>query len=312
MASEPGPLRRGDRAPDFVLPDERGIRTRFYGIGGGRVMVLLFAESAVAIDGVEIMVVARGAPVSGLKTFVDSDGALAALYRVTEPTAIILDANLRVLAVLRSDDLAGIREATKPTALPAIELGAQAPVLLVPNALDPDLCAETIAWLEAHGSAATGVERSSEGRRENVVEPSYKQRRDHTVEDPIFLRRLTEAVGRRVVPEVERAFAYNATRFEGFKIAAYDVGGFFKPHRDNLSPSTAHRRFALTLNLNDGYEGGQLRFPEHAPHLYRPPAGGALIFSCSLLHEALPVLSGTRMVLLSFLFSASDQRARPR
>jgi len=43
--------------------------------------------------------------------------------------------------------------------------------------------------------------------------------------------------------------------------------------------------FALTLNLNEGYEGGHLRFPEYGAYLYRPGAGGAVVFSGSHLHE---------------------------
>ncbi|MBL8709410.1 MAG: 2OG-Fe(II) oxygenase, partial [Rhodospirillaceae bacterium] len=71
---------------------------------------------------------------------------------------------------------------------------------------------------------------------------------------------------------------------------------------DNLSPSTADRRFALTINLNTPeYEGGELVFPEYGPERYSPPAGGAILFSCSLLHEALPVTKGARFTLLSFL-----------
>jgi len=63
--------------------------------------------------------------------------------------------------------------------------------------------------------------------------------------------------------------------------------------------------------LNEGYEGGHLRFAEYAPHLYRPVAGGAIAFSCSLLHEVLPVTRGLRYVLLSFLFGEDDVRASP-
>ena len=112
------------------------------------------------------------------------------------------------------------------------------------------------------------------------------------------------------MPEVRKAFAFRATRFEGFKIACYDAatGGFFRPHRDNLTPSTAHRVFALTLNLNDGYEGGQLRFPEYGNQLYRPDPGAALVFSCAHLHEVLDVTAGRRFVLLSFLYGDSGAR----
>ena len=153
---------------------------------------------------------------------------------------------------------------------------------------------------EEEGSVETGVESSSG----DVLDASFKRRRDHTVRDAELLRELSSVVGRRVMPEVRKAFAFRATRFEGFKIGCYDAstGGFFRPHRDNLTPSTAHRVFALTLNLNDGYEGGQLRFPEYGNQLYRPDAGAALIFSCAHLHEVLDVTAGRRFVLLSFLY----------
>ena len=92
-------------------------------------------------------------------------------------------------------------------------------------------------------------------------------------------------------------------------IACYDAerGDYFRRHRDNQTPATATRRFALTLNLNsDEYEGGELVFPEYGNDRYKPPTGAAVLFSCSLLHEALPVTSGQRFALLSFLRDAGD------
>ena len=71
------------------------------------------------------------------------------------------------------------------------------------------------------------------------------------------------------------------------------------PHRDNTTRGTAHRRFAVTINLNDGpWEGGDLRFPEYGPQTYRAPTGGAVVFSCSLLHECTPVTRGERYCFL--------------
>ncbi|MEE2619026.1 MAG: 2OG-Fe(II) oxygenase, partial [Candidatus Poribacteria bacterium] len=67
--------------------------------------------------------------------------------------------------------------------------------------------------------------------------------------------------------------------------------------------STAHRRFAMSLNLNQGYKGGYLRFPEFGSNLYQPEVGEALVFSCSHLHEVTEVTKGRRFALLSFLFS---------
>ena len=76
-------------------------------------------------------------------------------------------------------------------------------------------------------------------------------------------------------------------------------------HQDRVIGRTAR---ALTLNLNDGYQGGQLRFPEYGPELYRPALGAALLFSCSHLHEVLEVTAGRRFVLLSFLFGEEARR----
>ena len=58
----------------------------------------------------------------------------------------------------------------------------------------------------------------------------------------------------------------------------------------------------MSLNLNhDEFEGGQVCFPEYGRMLYNPVRGGALFFSCSLVHEALPVTKGKRFALFTFL-----------
>ena len=75
--------------------------------------------------------------------------------------------------------------------------------------------------------------------------------------------------------------------------------------------ATAHRRFAVTMNLNaEEFEGGNLRFPEFGPQIYRAPTGGAVVFSCALLHEALPVTQGTRYAFLPFLYDEAAAAIR--
>ena len=46
--------------------------------------------------------------------------------------------------------------------------------------------------------------------------------------------------------------------------------------------------------------------PEYGPDLYAPETGGAIVFSCTNLHEATPVTAGTRYALLTFLFGATE------
>jgi predicted 2-oxoglutarate/Fe(II)-dependent dioxygenase YbiX len=120
-------------------------------------------------------------------------------------------------------------------------------------------------------------------------------------------------IHRRLVPQVQRAFQFKATRIERHIICCYDAGtgGYFRPHTDNSTLGTAHRRFAVSIGLNaEEYEGGDLRFPEFGPRTYRPTTGGAIVFSCSLLHEALPVTRGRRFAVLPFLYDEAAAKVR--
>jgi predicted 2-oxoglutarate/Fe(II)-dependent dioxygenase YbiX len=326
-------LGRGERAPDMVLASRDGTPTRYYAQAGGRPALLVFADEGCvarldalaeglgAVGDLTVHVVGPAGLAGHDLAFPllqDPDGRAAGAYRTGgAPTAFLLDPNLRVRATLPFAD--GARVAADVAELVAElvwddrrprEITTQAPLLVVPDVLDPEQCAELIAVWEQEGHSETGVESATGGGRTEQLNAQLKRRRDHVVGDPQRSRELATTIGRRVMPELSKAFAYRASRFEGFKIACYQASdrGFFGAHRDNLSPATAHRRFALTLNLNDGYQGGQLRFPEYGPERYRPAAGAALLFSCSHLHEVLDVTAGRRFVLLSFLFGEEAPR----
>jgi predicted 2-oxoglutarate/Fe(II)-dependent dioxygenase YbiX len=320
-----------------VLPLQDGTPTRFYARAGGTPAVLLFCPGDqtpqllhfattlghMAALPLAIFAVQHGRPDTALQApfpvFSDAQGTVTAAYRLGPTgaaTCVVLSPNLQVLTTLPVHDVAVTAHqvlSTLATDLPPIaprEIHTQAPVLLIPRVLTPDLCHTLIHVWETRGHVDTGVEHSHNRQRQNRLHPSQKSRQDHIVSDPQLLRLLTTTVGRRILSEVHKAFAFQATRFEGFKIACYAAaGGFFHAHRDNLSPSTAHRRFALTLNLNEEYDGGYLRFPEYGPHLYRPKAGDAVVFACGHLHEVTHVTQGRRFTLLSFLFGDADVRA---
>ena len=122
-------------------------------------------------------------------------------------------------------------------------------------------------------------------------------------------------LNRFLKPQILKAFQFEVTRVERWLIACYDGdaedGGHFRAHRDNTTKGTAHRKFACTINLNaEDYEGGDLRFPEFGQRSYRAPTGGAVIFSCSLLHEALRVTRGKRYAFLPFFYDEAGARVR--
>ena len=203
-------------------------------------------------------------------------------------------------------------------ALPPIEgngwSDGLAPVLIVPRILEPDLCRRLIAAYEADGGAESGFMTARDGRSVGVHDPSRKRRSDYMIEDGELRALLSQRIGRRLVPMIERATAFRPTRIERYIVACYEAGaGWFRPHRDNTTLGTAHRRFAVTINLNaEDYEGGELRFPEFGNRTYRAPTGGAVVFSCSLLHEATPVTSGRRYAFLPFLYDDDAAEIRER
>jgi predicted 2-oxoglutarate/Fe(II)-dependent dioxygenase YbiX len=95
-------------------------------------------------------------------------------------------------------------------------------------------------------------------------------------------------------------------------VSCYDsaLGGHFHRHRDNINAGAQHRRFAVTINLNKGYDGGDLVFPEFGRRPYRAPYGGAIVFSCGALHQVTPVTRGKRYAFLAFLYGEADAARR--
>jgi predicted 2-oxoglutarate/Fe(II)-dependent dioxygenase YbiX len=180
-----------------------------------------------------------------------------------------------------------------------------APVLQIPGVFEPELCAALIRHLEVDcgGGDVSAVLVMQDGQQQLQVDPDIKQRREVIPRDAELEARMHERLMRRALPEIVRVFNFEVRRRDPFKLLAYpENAGYFRAHRDNETPDVAHRRFALSVNLNQGdYAGGEFRYPEFGPHLFSPPTGAALVFSCSVLHEVRPVERGTRYAMTTFL-----------
>lgn len=201
-------------------------------------------------------------------------------------------------------------------ALLAAPQARPAPVLVRPDALDAQTCAELVATLENDWVRS--------GQRTGATAPlqpmaSLKWRRDHVLGPGRLHDAVQRQLAERVLPAVEQSFAYRVRAHEGFKIVAYDAPrasppgaavatapdapfGHFARHRDNRAAGTEHRRFALSLGLGSAYRGGRLVFPEFNDDGLRLETGQAAVFSASLLHAVTPVTHGTRYALVSFLW----------
>ena len=312
-------IRPGKIAPDFLLPENDGMPVTFYEqyCGQGPV-VILFSTDITSLnryaqisDDASLLVVLSGIQNQMLDysfPVLHDDGRLTQAFlnasQVNEPLVLILRPTLTILACLENPTLNEIEHILD--AIPAqnsLVCNETAPVLIVPEVLPSSLCTQLIAAHDAD-NFDSGMVRMVAGEPALIPDTRTKIRRDHRLNDPDLAQAVNDALVERLLPVIARAFHYSVSRLEGYKVVAYDAitGGYFRLHRDNVTPDAKHRRFALSLNLNDDYAGGEIVFPEFGAKRYRPPVGGALVFSGTLLHAASDVTAGKRYVLLTFMW----------
>ena len=354
LTPPPHALSPGDRVPNFMLPDSNKRKMRLYDCADGRPMAIvffapapaplrpaplvaleknkdLFDQAGVAVRGLTAMPIpAFEAMKAKVDTWVDPQGPVidALLGQLgiegssalqAGPVAAVMDANQRLIGTVAGTDalvadIIDLCQSRKPAPRPA-GVGGGAPVIVMDNLIDQQMCNELIAMFE-NGDVYEGEVMMTHGQLggQSVVSSDTKKRLDCRVEDPEMHKILSETLGRRIASELAKAFNFNGFFFDTFRICRYaaDRGDRFRAHRDNTVEGTHDRRFALTLNLNgDDYEGGELTFAEYGPEKFKTGNGGGVIFSCSLLHEAHPVTEGVRYALLSFLRDPNHRETKP-
>ncbi|WP_430423532.1 2OG-Fe(II) oxygenase [Phenylobacterium sp.] len=335
------PLFPGAPAPMFDAPSPINPRFAFSSVGG-RYIVLAFLpppgparDAAVALvrcnadvfrdhralffgvlpDAASFAAAKNTPP---LRWFDGSDGGLRRLYATSadddlSPMWVLIDPSLRVLGWRPLAQGADLVADLKAMGAPRDHAGAplHAPVLIVPRVFERQLCCALVEHYESVGGAASGTMILRDGKTVGVLN-DFKSRRDAAVRDDGLIATCRDRLHRRLCPEIQKAFQFTPTYIERYIVARYDAeeGGWFQPHRDNTTPGTAHRKFAVSINLSDDFEGGDLRFPEFGDRTYRPPIGGAVVFSCSLLHEATKVTRGARYAFLPFLYDQAGAEIR--
>lgn len=334
----------GAPAPWFVVHTRMSPAFHFSSAGGRYVLLALMpdegqarAEAMVALlrhraqfddQRISAFAVVRDAAVfagtadqlPGLRWLLDPPGEVARLYGAQDDDGatlarwVLIDPMLRILEIAPIQDAAGIMARVAALGPAQAHAGAPmtAPVLTVPRIFEPQLCRDLIGHYEARGGAPSGVMRERDGMTAPVMDAS-KSRRDLHIENPVLRAEILWRIRERLLPEIRKAFQYQVTRTERHLVACYDSaeGGFFRAHRDDTTRATAHRRFACSINLNaEAFEGGDLVFPEFGTRAYRPPTGGAVVFSCTLLHEATPVTRGRRYAFLPFFYDEAGEAQR--
>jgi peroxiredoxin len=297
--------------PKFTSPVREalaGFRSRLeqFAAAGGRLFSVTLERAAAAK--------AQAIP---FPVLLDGDGQVFGEFGANRqhlPTTVVFRPNHHVLAIITG---ASETQATEALALVqqiraerrSLLMAPHAPVLIIPDVLSRTDCRHLITVFETRGKdfldLGPGLDYIGTDYKMRVPEHGRHDRIDHWIVENDTSYLLEYRLVNRVIPEITKAFHYRITRHERMRIGCYEGSRGGKPHghRDNFDPSTAYRRFAMSVNLNtEEFEGGELRFPEYGDQRYRSDTGTAIVFSSSLLHEALHVTSGRRYVLLAFLF----------
>ena len=332
----------GNPQYNFSLAAGRFIVLCFYGTaaddtGRGAIAAIeanrtLFDDRRISLFGVSFdpadereQRVAESIP--GIRHFWDFDGAVSRAYGAIaedEPLTakmryrrfwMVIDPTLRVRAVFPFDAghdavFAALRDLPQPGLFAGFEI--HAPIIMLPDVFEPELCKRLIDAYEINGSKETGFMMERDGITTMKMDPDRKRRRDHMLTDEKLIAAARARIARRISPEIRKIHQFNPTRIERYIVSCYasEDQGHFTQHRDNTTKGTAHRRFAVSINLNAEFEGGEISFPEYGPRSFKPPPGGAVVFSCSLLHAVSPVTQGRRFAFLPFLFDEEAAKLR--
>lgn len=269
--------------------------------------------------------------VPGLRFYFDFEGEASKLYGAIAHDAakpgpgmtirrlwFVLDPTLRIMKVWHYQNgvspAGEVLDYVKGLPPPSRHAGFEtpAPVLVLPDVFDPGFCADLITLYRQHGGTPTGFMTELDGKTVLQDVRTFKSRSDFTIASEEIRMQCRSRIFRAIVPEIRRIHHFEVTRIERYLVACYaaEEQGHFDPHRDNSTRGTAHRRFAVSINLNADFEGGDIQFPEYGSRAFKPPPGGAVVFSCSMLHAVTPVTHGRRYAFLPFLYDEAAAALR--
>lgn len=300
-------LEVGDYVPYFyILHGERKLDMQ---VMASYHNLLIFIDANLSPEEIQAtLMVSRG-----YYTFVISERPVAisndrlfhdpSVYRLFMPPearfgVFLCDRNLKLINVSIGNDFAALIAQIPPQSTLAVR-NIPAPLLIIPDVISDNLAQRLIAYLDNNQDKA------------EINSGSYKSRAH--IHPPRDLElELDNKLCKSMLPEVRKVFYSDISHRETYKVCCYDsqVGGTFGRHRDTIFPHL-HRRYAMTLILNDDFEGGGVMFPEYNDTIVQAPKYSAIIFPGSLYHQVKEIGKGKRYVVVSFLFAEEEARLQP-
>ncbi len=186
-------------------------------------------------------------------------------------------------------------------------------ILLVQNFLDAGLCDAIVNECDQQAGADHTVAAPGEGLTSVKKQGRISEFIDIRALKTDIFSIVRDTYSKTIAPHFQAQMDW----FELPEILRYKPGGEYKPHADAdnwFSEEKSWKRvidrdLSILIYLNEGYQGGEITFPNFGFGL--PPKKGLLIAFPSdyrYVHEARPVQSGTRYALVSWAAVKGSER----
>ena len=113
---------------------------------------------------------------------------------------------------------------------------------------------------------------------------------------------LYKSLGQKFITVNEKYFHYHVSSMIDVFILKYEIGCFYKAHLD-IGGQASNRKISLIAQLSDpnNYTGcDTILHRSHDPIVLDKTFNGGTFFPSYLLHEATPLLTGTRYALVAW------------
>ena len=236
----------------------------------------------------------EGEPQQKIKSITTKDPKFYKLFKETDSITVYKACpNRKIHSVTTHSDITELNELNiqKQPSMSNI------PYLLVEDVLSDDLLARILKYYD-------------DNTKKHVPHYTSSKNRLHIHPDKNLEREIDNKLSRSLYPEIKKVFYFDINYRENYKICCYDAetGGRFHPHRDTVAPYQ-HRRYAMSLFLNDDYEGGDFELPEYKLKI-KPKKNCAVIFPGICSHKVNTVTKGKRRVIISFFCSEIENKTK--
>ena len=295
-------IEEGDYIPFTCIKFESGNKKEIYNYVDDNEFLIIHVKNIESIHNIKkipnfnnIAVFKTGFPSNENKSMSTKDPILYGLFKETENITVYLATpNRKIYKIIQFNS---VEDFNKEKIEKSMVKSTNIPYLLIDNVFSPQLLEKVLKYYDDNSHRHT---------------PHYTatKNRLHVHPDKELEIEIDNKLSRSVFPEIRKIFYFDVQYRENYKICCYDAetGGRFHPHRDTPAPYQ-HRRYAMSLFLNDDYEGGEFELPEYNCKI-KPKPNSAVVFPGISSHKVNQVTKGTRKVIITFFCSELEGKTK--